>query len=604
LILTLTGGASSVAERDKSRILTDGMLAIGRGAGNEWVLPDPERSLSKTHCRIEDKGGQFVLTDTSTNGLFINGSVQATERDTRVVLKDGDKLKLGDYTISVAVVSEETAPEYRPVTPAPPSFSAIGGPVMPSGPLDVDPLDDPFGRGGHNPAFQHPIPPVAVQPRGLDPFDQDRPRAGARHADPDADLFRGIQPSGDWQGASRPDNVPVISQAVPAMRVTRAPSLDEIDFDALIGNLPGQPAAAPPPRPAAAASPFDPAAFDDFLRDPLAFPEPKRDPLAFPEPKAAPGPGQGFGAALRDPQPAAAPPAPAPARPVAANPFQFEEPAAKPRPAAAADDVDPMAATIAPGYAPAKAAPPAVEEEVDPMAATIAPGYAKPSQAFASPPAFQAPVAAPPPAARVAPPAQAVGGADARAALRAFLEGAGVAGQRLDESDPESALRAAGQVFRAMTEGLREVLISRAAIKSEMRLEQTMIASHGNNALKFSVTADDAVAALLAPKRPGYMAPLAATKEALGDIKSHELAVMAGVQTALLALLRRFDPDELEKRLTIGGLGAVLPGARKSRYWDAFRQTYGDLTREAEDDFQSVFGRPFAKAYAAQTRKD
>jgi type VI secretion system FHA domain protein len=155
-----------------------------------------------------------------------------------------------------------------------------------------------------------------------------------------------------------------------------------------------------------------------------------------------------------------------------------------------------------------------------------------------------------------------------------------------------------------MAEGLREVLISRAAIKNEMRIERTMLASHGNNALKFSVTVDDTVAALLMAKRPGYMAPLAATQEAFADIKSHELAVMAGVQTALLTLLKRFEPEQLEKRLTPSVFGAVLPAARKARYWDAFRETYGEISREAEDDFQAVFGRPFAQAYSAQTRNE
>jgi len=145
--------------------------------------------------------------------------------------------------------------------------------------------------------------------------------------------------------------------------------------------------------------------------------------------------------------------------------------------------------------------------------------------------------------------------------------------------------------------------MSRAAIKGDMRVEQTMIQARNNNALKFSVTPDDAVAALLNPNRPGYMAPLAATKEAFTDIKSHELAVMAGVQTALLGLLKRFEPAALETRLSQGLLGAVLPAARKARYWESFCQVYGDIAREAEDDFQAVFGRAFAKAYTAQAKK-
>lgn len=170
-------------------------------------------------------------------------------------------------------------------------------------------------------------------------------------------------------------------------------------------------------------------------------------------------------------------------------------------------------------------------------------------------------------------------------------------------ADPEAMLRSVGEVFRAMTEGLREVLMSRAAIKGDMRVEQTMIQARNNNPLKFSVTADDAVAALLTKDRPGYMQPLAAAKEAFNDVKSHELAVMAGVQTALMSLLQRFDPATLEKRMSQGLLASVLPGARKAGYWDSFTEVYKQIAQEAEDDFQAVFGREFAKAYKAQTRK-
>jgi type VI secretion system protein len=274
-------------------------------------------------------------------------------------------------------------------------------------------------------------------------------------------------------------------------------------------------------------------------------------------------------ASIEPPPDFAASTAPAPAG--GRNPFEETVNAAS-RPMADDADVDPMAVTTRQAPEPKPAAP-----QVAPVQAVPAPAQ----------PAAGAPA-----------------GVDARAALRAFLEGAGVSGAQIDDSNPEAALRAAGEVFHAMTAGLREVLISRAAIKSEMRIEQTMIAAQGNNALKFSVTAEDAVAAMLTPKRRGYMAPLAAAQEAVSDIKDHEIAVMAGVQTALMTLLRRFDPDELEKRLSIGRLSAVLPGARKSRYWDSFRQIYGDITREAEDDFQAVFGRQFARAYTEQTRKE
>jgi type VI secretion system protein len=186
--------------------------------------------------------------------------------------------------------------------------------------------------------------------------------------------------------------------------------------------------------------------------------------------------------------------------------------------------------------------------------------------------------------------------------LAALLRGAGVPDLRLS-GDPVASMEAAGAVFRAMVEGLREVLMSRAAIKGELRVEQTMLRSRDNNALKFSVTVEEAVAALLLPSRPGYKAPLAAVQEAARDIQSHEMAVMAGVQTALIGLLKRFDPATLEARLSPGRLDSFLPGARKARIWELFCDTYKDIAREAEDDFQSVFGREFAKAYDAQMKK-
>jgi len=111
------------------------------------------------------------------------------------------------------------------------------------------------------------------------------------------------------------------------------------------------------------------------------------------------------------------------------------------------------------------------------------------------------------------------------------------------------------------------------------------------------------VLALLRPNRPGYMRPQAAVEEAFADIRSHELAVMAGMQTGLLALLKRFDPALLESRLQKGMLDSVLPGARKARFWELFCSTYKDIAREAEDDFHALFGREFARAYTAQINK-
>ena len=47
-------------------------------------------------------------------------------------------------------------------------------------------------------------------------------------------------------------------------------------------------------------------------------------------------------------------------------------------------------------------------------------------------------------------------------------------------------------------------------------------------------------------------------------------------------------------------LAALLPGARQARYWELFTELYASISREAEDDFQDLFGREFSRAYEEQ----
>ena len=47
---------------------------IGRAQDNDWILPDPDRYVSSHHCKVDFRAGQWMLEDTSTNGVFINGS--------------------------------------------------------------------------------------------------------------------------------------------------------------------------------------------------------------------------------------------------------------------------------------------------------------------------------------------------------------------------------------------------------------------------------------------------------------------------------------------------------------------------------------------------
>jgi len=76
---------------------------IGRAQDNDWVLPDPDRYVSSHHCKIVFRAGKWILEDTSTNGVFINGSDAPSSMDGPYSLLNGDKLRLGEYEIAVSI---------------------------------------------------------------------------------------------------------------------------------------------------------------------------------------------------------------------------------------------------------------------------------------------------------------------------------------------------------------------------------------------------------------------------------------------------------------------------------------------------------------------
>jgi type VI secretion system FHA domain protein len=143
--------------------------------------------------------------------------------------------------------------------------------------------------------------------------------------------------------------------------------------------------------------------------------------------------------------------------------------------------------------------------------------------------------------------------------------------------------------------GLREAMIARAAIKGELRIEATQIKSSGNNPLKFSSDDDDALAALLGAGRHTEMSPVAAVSDALRDLRLHELATIAAMQSAVHSLLAEFDPQRLRLAAERGGLGLVP--LQKAHAWDRFEASYAQITEALSDNFDSVFGKAFARAY-------
>ncbi len=188
--------------------------------------------------------------------------------------------------------------------------------------------------------------------------------------------------------------------------------------------------------------------------------------------------------------------------------------------------------------------------------------------------------------------------------LSAFLAGAGVSDLDMHGPLTPQTMSMIGQLLRASTQGTLDLLLARALIKREVRAEVTMILARENNPLKFSPNVEVALSHLLAPRGQGFMSPVVAVKDAYDDLRAHQFGFMAGMRAALDGVLRRFDPAQLELRLTDKNIiDSMLPMNRKAKLWSLFIELYSDITKEAQDDFQSLFGKEFLRAYESQLEK-
>jgi pSer/pThr/pTyr-binding forkhead associated (FHA) protein len=94
-------------------------LVIGRDAACDVVVPTAE--VSRRHAQIAPSQEGYVLKDTSTNGVFVNGERVAASQ----VLGRGDILRVGneDFRFYADVVVDATATDVTP-TPADPAAAA------------------------------------------------------------------------------------------------------------------------------------------------------------------------------------------------------------------------------------------------------------------------------------------------------------------------------------------------------------------------------------------------------------------------------------------------------------------------------------------------
>ncbi len=119
LVLTLERAPHPQAVRQMT--LETGELVIGRGGDADWRIDDPDLFVSRAHCRIVGRPGAYVVTDTSSGGLYVDEARNPLGSGNSLTLADGMRLRFGDFVVKVALADERAAlraPEAAPVVAA------------------------------------------------------------------------------------------------------------------------------------------------------------------------------------------------------------------------------------------------------------------------------------------------------------------------------------------------------------------------------------------------------------------------------------------------------------------------------------------------------
>ena len=160
-----------------------------------------------------------------------------------------------------------------------------------------------------------------------------------------------------------------------------------------------------------------------------------------------------------------------------------------------------------------------------------------------------------------------------------------------------------GALLRATAEGTLALLQSRAVAKRQMRAEGTHINPRQNNPLKFSPDATEALTRMLQREpSPGFLDPVAALHDAHHDLLVHQVAMVAGMRAAVFELFSRLGPEAAENGEGPAYGVARLPLLRAAALWQRHRMQHAQLLEHLDDDFETIFGREFLRAYEAQSR--
>lgn len=534
----------SLGERSSKEFGPNGGT-IGRSLESDWVLPDSQRYLSSRHASIDHRAGSYYIIDTSTNGVYVNDSEQPVGRGNPQRLFSNDRIRIGDYVMRVTIDETDDTGEHFVDAP------------------HIDPVDTAMRVESPAATTQDLVGEHEITGVGLDLLLDDEqaqslaaghPATKSSESSEEFDLSSlSLEDAGDGDAhaQTRPDpSAPASDNGAQAQR---------------------EPAGAPR-TPASGASQASSAASS-----------------------SASSRTSTSGWSRAPAQTSTSTPSQASAQ---ASASQTSRQASTSQTSRAAEQTSTsrrsQAAEQPPTSRPSQATGQTSTSRRHSQTAAQA-STPSSSQAAAQPQAGR-PQRADPRRTGTNRNARASEGGD-QGAFNAFLTGAGLPPQALDQNEIEHVMHTLGRMMRETVTGLTENLHLRAVQKSSLKQSNTAIQAQDNNPLKLAGGVDETLQSLLLGGPAEHMPPVDAVRGAFKDLKLHQQALLRALHTALERYIERLDPDTVEEQFSSGRRGALLGAANKLKYWDYYKDLYLVVAQHPSGALPAQFLEELAQAY-------
>ncbi|WP_108522795.1 type VI secretion system-associated FHA domain protein TagH [Bradyrhizobium algeriense] len=535
--------------------------SIGRGRGCNWRLPDPTNTLSGHHALIAFNGIGFTITDTSTNGVYINTVDAPLGRGNTAPLADGDTLYLANYIISVMIEDDPVEERQRlGLTGSKAVRLGRTTPTLPFPTLNQEsataavPTAGPLGSDAHLP----PDPSMMTGPRQI------------------------FYSAAQWEPqAPHPPSLPG----------DKALSNDIEAVDPTLADLPRRPSSA-----ATTERPSSHAQSGNIRSIPLSsvdapFVEPSRPLLP-----SAPSNGRSV---LSNGHPAPIIPEDLDLGDLLPGPASRRMPSVSSQRTEARLNEPNEALRIAPKPIASRPtnhlgklrdsgsrSPPPDERELDRLLLSLKETAAQ--RAVGAPQVRTATTSGAPPL-----PADPPSDADE---LQAFWNALGFNPKLVPPAQRRESFAELGRAIADMTNGLHSILAAWAMLKNECQIGPTQTRAGNDNAVQFT-NSSHALRDSLAKDR-GFLLLSRSVRAGFDDIKAHEVAAIAAMRGAVSNVLTHMSPQRIES----DGANSGLFGARinKAKLWDRFVELHASMVGDIDRTARCYIAEEFTRSYESQ----